>query len=84
MSVRALQLYLRVTWAYALAHTIQYTWSHRSTRELLVVDKMAFIAGGTASGPFIWPYFLRLDLIRLECLARGKPVRDYLPADDDA
>ena len=75
---RALHLYWNVTCAYALAHAVPYAWSHRSTKELLVVDKMLLIVGGALSGPLIWPLFVRDDLVRVECLVRGKRARDYL------
>ena len=48
------------------------------------MDKAAVVIGMTVSAPVLWPLLLRRDLIRLECLARGKPAGEYLPANDDA
>jgi hypothetical protein len=71
-------------------HTIPELWSYKSRvytyepKELLLVDKAAVVIGMTLSAPVLWPLMLRHDLIRLECLARGKPAKEYLPANDDA
>lgn len=90
---RAFNLYINATLAYGLAHSLSSVWSRKTrayrttydepAKELLVVDKCFLVLVNTGMSPVIWPYFLRRDLIQLECLARGKPVRDYLPADDD-
>jgi len=76
--------------AYGLAHAIPAvqacrTWVYpRANQPMLLVDKVFVVAVLTASTPLLWPFMLREDLIRLECLVRGKPVTDYLPADDEA
>lgn len=90
---RSLSLYIKCTCLYGLAHGIPYAWSYktriykssyREPKELLLVDKVGVVVANTVTAPILWPLLFREDLIRLECLARGKPVRDYLPADDDA
>ncbi len=90
---RALNLYLNVTLAYGLAHALPSAWSYKTSmystgyhapkKELLFVDKTAMVFASTVSTPVLWPILLRDDLIRVECLVRGKPIRDYLPASDD-
>jgi hypothetical protein len=87
-----LTLYIGATCAYGLAHAIPDAFSRKTNvyyahgkRELLYVDRLGLIVANTVTAPMCWPVLLRSDLIRLECLARGKPVRDYLPnANDDA
>lgn len=91
---RALRLYLNVTLAYGLAHALPSMWSYETgmyrtsydspKREMLLVDKVGMVFAETVSTPVLWPLLMRRDLIRVECLVRGKPVRDYLPANDDA
>lgn len=77
------------TFGYGLAHAIPQVQSYKtfiypsSQRHLLWVDKVCLAAAITASTPLMWPWMLREDLIRVECLVRGKPIRDYLPASDD-
>ena len=87
---RALKIYLRTTCAYGLVHAIQWTWSRTTNlynthgrREFLHVDKLLLVGLNTVSAPFIWPLLLRADLIRLECLVRGKPVGEYLGPEHD-
>ena len=89
----ALRLYVGVTCAYGLAHAIPDACSRKTSvyyghgkRELLHVEKLGLIVADTVTAPVRWPALLRSDLIRLECLVRGKPTRDYLPSanDDDA
>lgn len=86
----ALGLYLKGATLFGLVHAIPYAWSHQSSiypthgrRELLVVDKVALIGFYALSAPVVWPLMLREDLVRLECLVRGKSVREYLPVNDD-
>ena len=86
-------LYLGITQAYGAVHAIVDVWSYKTslyrtsykdpTRELLLVDKVGLVVVNTAMAPFLWPFILRTDLIRLECFARGQPAQDYLPASDD-
>ena len=86
--------YFHITWAYGLAHAIPYVWSYKTSlyrtlykdpkRELLLVDKAALVVATTVTGPFLWPFLLREDLIRLECFAGGQPTHDYLPASVDS
>lgn len=88
-----LRLYLQGTCLYGLAHAIPHAWSHKTrmyrksyseeARELLLVDKAGMVAANVMTAPFLWPFLLRYDLIRFECLVRGKPVSEYLPANDD-
>lgn len=80
-----LRLYVGATCAYGLAHAVPHawnkkTWMYRTTDkcELLVVDKLFLVVANTATAPILWPFIVRDDLIRLECLVRGKPARDYL------
>jgi hypothetical protein len=90
---RLLQIYINVTCAYGLAHAIPYVWSYKTSlyntlytetkREMLLVDKVGLVVANTVTAPFMWPFLLREDLIRLECFARGRPAQDYLPASDD-
>lgn len=90
---RLLQIYINVTCAYGLAHAIPRVWSYKTSlynalytepkRELLLVDKVGLVVANTVTAPFLWPFLLREDLIRLECFARGRPAQDYLPASDD-
>ena len=86
----SLSLYIKCTCLYGLLHAIPQCWSYKSRvytyepKELLLVDKAAVVIGMTVSAPVLWPLLLRRDLIRLECLARGKPAGEYLPANDDA
>jgi hypothetical protein len=83
-------LYMGVTVTYGLAHAIPYVWSKKTwtyrghgPREMLVIDKIILTAAYTMTTPFLWPILVRRDCARLECLARGKPIQDYLPADDE-
>lgn len=81
------------TFAYGLAHAIPRAQSYKtffypcsnyeSDRHLLWADKVLLAALITASTPLTWPLMLREDLVRVECLVRGKPIRDYLPVSDD-
>ena len=91
---RALRLYLNVTLAYGLAHALPSAWAYKTAmyrssykdpkKELLLVDKLGMVVAETVSTPILWPILMREDLIRVECLVRGKPIRDYLPGHDDA
>lgn len=84
------KIFLGLGCAYGLAHAIPAVQSYRtsmyprSKQPLLLVDKVFAVAVLTAITPLVWPLMLREDLIRLECLVRGKPVADYLPVDDEA
>lgn len=86
-------LYLGITQAYGLVHAISGVWSYKTSlyntkydepkRELLLVDKVGLVVANTVTAPFLWPFLLREDLIRLECFARGQSTQGYLPASDD-
>jgi hypothetical protein len=90
----SLRIYIQCTCLYGLLHAIPQCWSYRTrmysrsyseeAKEVLLVDKAILMAAHAVSAPVIWPLLLRDDLIRLECLARGKPAGEYLPANDDA
>ncbi len=76
--------YLHYTFAFALAHAIPLVWSFKTWYEnkrceMMIVDKVILAGLCTLSGPVLWPCFLREDLIRLECLVRGRQAQDYLP-----
>ena len=85
--------YLGITMAYGFAHAVPFAWSYKTSlyrttynapkQELLVVDKVALVVVNTVTTPFLWPFLLREDMIRLECFARGKPVSDYIVPDSD-
>lgn len=90
MSPWALRQYLKITLAYGFVHAVPYAWNCKTSlysghgrRELLVVDKASVIFANTVTAPILWPFLLRDDLIRVECFVRGKPVKDYLPTNDD-
>jgi len=84
--------YLKITMAYGFVHAVPYAWNRKTSlyrghgrKELLFVDKAGWIVTNTVAAPFWWPFLVREDLIRLECLARGKRISDYmLDNDDDA
>ena len=87
-----IRLYVGATSAYGLAHGVPYAWNKKtrmygdsSKCDMLLVDKCFLVAANTVTAPMLWPLIMRDDLIRLECLVRGKSTRDYLPnANDDA
>jgi hypothetical protein len=88
---RYLKLYFASTMAYSFAHTVPRVWSFKTVwypgcekKEYLWVDKVGMVTMNTVMGPFCWPVRLREDLVQLECRVRGKAVKDYLPANDDA
>jgi hypothetical protein len=78
--------------SYGLAHTIPavnsrrtrllYGYSAVPDQPLLWTDRVGLALLFTACTPFTWPLMVREDLVRLECLVRGKRVRDFLPEDD--
>jgi hypothetical protein len=76
--------YCVITFAYGAVHAIRELWSFKTyyknkKQEMALVDKLSMGVGMTGSAYFLWPVLLRQDLIRLECLLRGKSVTDYLP-----
>jgi hypothetical protein len=82
---RAVYLYVGVTWAYGVAHAIPFLWSRKTKyvlskerQDMLLVDKVLHGAQLGCSSLFLWPFLLREDLIRLECLMRGKRASDFL------
>ncbi len=89
----SLRLYIKCTCLYGLVHAIPELWSYKTRiyrksysdepKELLLVDKTGLMVAQTVAAPVFWPLLLRDDLIRLECLARGKPAHEYLSANDD-
>jgi hypothetical protein len=49
----------------------------REEKEMLLVDKIGRITGGSCAALFIWPVMLGEDLVRLECAVKGKDTREY-------
>lgn len=78
---------------YGLLHAIpvansrqaRFLYGYKSAPEhpLLWTDRICLTLLLTASTPFTWPMMLREDLVRLECLVRGKRVTDFLGEDTD-
>jgi hypothetical protein len=78
---------------YGLAHSIPvvnsrqarqvYGYSAVPDAPLLWTDRAGLLLLFTACTPFTWPMMVREDLVKLECLLRGKRVTDYLPEDKD-
>ena len=60
-----------------------YGYKSAPDHPLLWTDRICLTLLLTASTPFTWPMMLREDLVRLECLLRGKRIRDFLPEDAD-
>jgi hypothetical protein len=46
-------------------------------KEKLLIDKLGRTALGTAAAPVAWPLMVNYDLIRLDCLVRGKDAAEY-------
>jgi hypothetical protein len=90
IKLSGLPLLIGTGFAYGLAHAIPLVRARRTVykydfndnklgREpLLWTDQLGLAAAIAVSTPFTWPFMLREDLIRLECLVRGKQARDYI------
>ena len=86
--------YTLVTVCYGFTRAVSYdyegrgdyfnykSWKHEK-RPLLFVDNMAKIIGKTMGAVFLWPIFLKWDLLRLECFLRDKDFSDYKVLDDN-
>jgi hypothetical protein len=78
---------------YGLAHSIPVVNSRRARclygynavpdAPLLWTDRAGLLLLFTALTPFTWPMMVREDLVKLECLLRGKRATDYLGEDKD-
>ncbi len=49
----------------------------REEKDMLLVDKIGRITGGTCAALIMWPGMVGEDLARLECAVRGKDVGEY-------
>lgn len=72
---------------YGLAHastiiSSKAVYRDSGVRERLLVDKLILMGGTIIIATSAWPLWIRKDLVRIECIARGKPVADYLRDDD--
>jgi hypothetical protein len=88
LGLKVVRLYLKGTALYGFTRAV--TWEYEGkkeyynartrefeTKEKLIVDKAAGIAGGTFSAYFAWPYMLGDDLTRLECAVKDRDAREY-------
>ena len=84
----ALRLYAGTTMVYGFTRSV--TYDYQSSRkyynaktckyehkEMLLVDKIGRIAGGTFGATVIWPGMLAEDMTRLECAFKGKDRKEY-------
>jgi hypothetical protein len=95
MKNRTFSLLVGTGLAYGFAHAIPFVRARRTVykydfkdgkmvREpLLWIDQVGIAAAIAFSTPVTWPLMLREDLVRLECLVRGKRAQDYLDTPDD-
>ena len=94
MKNRTFNLLVGTGFAYGLAHAIPLVRARRTVykydfkdgkmvREpLLWIDQVGIAAAIAFSTPITWPLMLHEDLVRLECLLRGKRVQDYIDSGD--
>jgi hypothetical protein len=90
MKNRTFTLLVGTGFAYGFAHAIPLVRARKTVykydfkdgkmvREpLLWIDQVGIAAAIAFSTPVTWPLMLREDLVRLECLVRGKRAQDYL------
>jgi hypothetical protein len=90
MTTRSLQLLVGAGFANGFAHAIPIVRSHRTVykhdlkdgklgREpLLWIDQIGIAVAIAVSTPFTWPWMFHEDLLRLECMVRGKLAQDYV------
>ena len=79
--------YLGFGLVYGLAHastiiSSKAVYRDSGVRERLLVDKLILMGGTIIIATYGWPLWIRNDLVRIECIARCKPVADYLRDDD--
>jgi hypothetical protein len=63
-------------------HTLA-SLDERTLRAVPAVFGAGLLLLFTACTPFTWPLMVREDLVKLECLLRGKRATDYLGEDKD-
>jgi hypothetical protein len=84
----AARWYLRTCLAYGFTRSVTYDYmgtkkyynevtEKREEKEMLLVDKIGRITGGTCAALIMWPGMLGEDLARLECAVKGKDAREY-------
>lgn len=80
--------YVNGTMAYGFTRAVTYDYKgtkryynnkidHSEVKEMLLVDKISRITGGTMGAIFWWPMMMHEDLTRLECAIRGKDATEY-------
>jgi hypothetical protein len=84
----AVRMYFRTCLAYGFTRSVTYDYKgtkryynevteKREEKDMLLVDKIGRITGGTCAALVMWPVMLGEDLARLECAVKGKDVREY-------
>jgi hypothetical protein len=84
----AVRVYFRTCLAYGFTRSVTYDYKgtkryynevteKREEKDMLLVDKIGRITGGTCAALVMWPVMLGEDLARLECAVKGKDVREY-------
>ena len=85
---KAARVYLNTCLAYGFTRSVTYDYKgtkryynevteKREEKDMLLVDKIGRITGGTCAALVMWPVMLGEDLARLECAVKGKDVREY-------
>jgi hypothetical protein len=80
--------YIYATLAYGFTRAVTYDYSatqlyhndvigRYETKEILLIDSIGKIAGGTFAAAVAWPHMLGNDLAKLECIVRGKNPKEY-------
>jgi hypothetical protein len=80
--------YVNTCLAYGFTRSVTYDYKgtkkyynrntcEREEKDMLLVDKIGRITGGTCAALIMWPGMVGEDLARLECAVKGKDVREY-------
>ena len=83
-----LAYYLCGTLSYGFIRSVSYNWNstrryHENStglyvlKEKLIIDKIGSVTGDTLAAVAVWPVMMGEDLVRLECVVRGKDSGEY-------
>ena len=85
---RLANIYINTTLTYGFTRAVTYDYegekyyrnkktAEYEKKEMLIFDKIGRISMKTVAATFAWPVMLGDDLIRLECVVRGKDPAEY-------
>jgi len=88
LKLHPLAYYVCGTLSYGFIRSVSYNWNSErryyenstgsyALKEKLIVNKIGSVVGETVAAVAVWPVMMGEDLVRLECVVRGKDPGEY-------